>query len=136
MTLKIKCTYVAEGEPFTLGRSYEIYCVDGGMYYIKDDSGRNVPYRHIDDIPVIDGLVRNLNDFWHSKFKLVNTDERSKIRKTFQRRLIQYNMDIADLSGHLIGKPSNVISAQIAMLKVKREAIQELYDEVFKGGDE
>lgn len=68
MTLKIKCTYVAEGEPFTLGRPYEIYCADGGMYYIKDDSGRNVPYRHIDDIPVIDGLVRNLNDFWHSHF--------------------------------------------------------------------
>lgn len=68
MTLKIKCTYLAEGEPFTLGRPYEIYCADGGMYYIKDDSGRNVPYRHIDDIPVIDGLVRNLNDFWHSHF--------------------------------------------------------------------
>lgn len=68
MTLKIKCSYVAEGEPFTLGRTYTIYCADGGMYYIKDDSGRNVPYRHVDDIPVIDGLLRNLNDFWHSHF--------------------------------------------------------------------
>lgn len=75
MTLKIKCTYVAEGEPFTLGRPYEIYCADGGMYYIKDDSGRNVPYRHIDDIPVIDGLLRNLNDFWHSHFTVCNPQE-------------------------------------------------------------
>lgn len=75
MTLKIKCTYVAEGEPFTLGRPYEIYCADGGMYYIKDDSGRNVPYRHIDDIPVIDGLLRNLNDFWHSHFTVCNPPE-------------------------------------------------------------
>ena len=75
MTLKIKCTYVAEGEPFTLGRPYEIYCADGGMYYIKDDSGRNVPYRHIDDIPVIDGLLRDLNDFWHSHFTVCNPPE-------------------------------------------------------------
>lgn len=75
MTLKIKCSYVAEGEPFTLGRPYEIYCADGGMYYIKDDSGRNVPYRHIDDIPVIDGLLRNLNDFWHSHFTVCNPPE-------------------------------------------------------------
>lgn len=75
MTVKIKCSYVAEGEPFTLGRQYEIYCADGGMYYIKDDSGRNVPYRHIDDIPVIDGLVRNLNEFWHSHFTVCNQPE-------------------------------------------------------------
>lgn len=70
MTLKIKCSYVAEGEPFTLGRTYTIYCESAttGLYYIKDDSGRNVPYRHIDDIPVIDGLVRDLNEFWHSYF--------------------------------------------------------------------
>lgn len=75
MTVKIKCSYVAEGEPFILGRPYEIYCADDGMYYIKDDSGRNVPYRHIDDIPVIDGLLRNLNDFWHSHFTVCNPPE-------------------------------------------------------------
>lgn len=38
------------------------------MYYIKDDLGFNLPYRHVDDMPVIDGLLRNLNDFWHSHF--------------------------------------------------------------------
>lgn len=75
MTTKIKCSYVAEGEPFTLGRPYEIFVTDDGLYYIKDDSGRNVPYRHIDDIPVIDGLLRNLNDFWHSHFTLCNPPE-------------------------------------------------------------
>lgn len=77
MTLKIKCSYVAEGEPFTLGRTYTIYCESAttGLYYIKDDSGRNVPYRHIDDIPVIDGLLRDLNDFWHSHFTVCNPPE-------------------------------------------------------------
>lgn len=78
MTLKIKCSYVAEGEQFTLGRTYTIYCESAttGLYYIKDDSGRNVPYRHIDDIPVIDGLVRYLNEFWHSYFiKCVTLEE-------------------------------------------------------------
>ena len=70
MTLKIKCSYVAEGEPFTLGRKYTIYCESAstGLYYIKDDLGFNLPYRHVDDMPVIDGLLRNLNDFWHSHF--------------------------------------------------------------------
>lgn len=70
MTLKIKCSYVAEGEPFTLGRTYTIYCESAStdLYYIKDDLGFNLPYRHVDDMPVIDGLLRNLNDFWHSHF--------------------------------------------------------------------
>ncbi|WPH57055.1 hypothetical protein [Enterococcus phage G01] len=70
MTLKIKCTYVANEEPFTLGRTYTIYCesASSGVYYIKDDLGFNLPYRHVDDMPVIDGLLRNLNDFWHSHF--------------------------------------------------------------------
>lgn len=70
MTLKIKCSYVAEGEPFTLGRTYTIYCesATAGLYYIKDDLGFNLPYRHVDDMAVIDGLLRNLNDVWHSYF--------------------------------------------------------------------
>lgn len=70
MTLKIKCSYVAEGEPFTLGRTYTIYCESAttGLYYIKDDLGFNLPYRHVDDMAVIDGLLRNLNEFWHSHF--------------------------------------------------------------------
>lgn len=70
MTLKIKCSYVADGEPFTLGRTYTIYCESAttGLYYIKDDLGFNLPYRHVDDMAVIDGLLRNLNDFWNSHF--------------------------------------------------------------------
>lgn len=78
MTLKIKCSYVAEGEPFTLGRTYTIYCesATAGLYYIKDDLGFNLPYRHVDDIVVIDGLLRNLNDVWHSHFtKCVTLEE-------------------------------------------------------------
>lgn len=70
MSYKIKCAYVAEGEPFTLGRTYTIYCesASSGVYYIKDDLGFNLPYRHVDDMAVIDGLLRSLNDFWHSYF--------------------------------------------------------------------
>lgn len=77
MTLKIKCSYVAEGEPFTLGRTYTIYCESAttGLYYIKDDLGFNLPYRHVDDMAVIDGLLRNLNDFWHSHFTTCNQPE-------------------------------------------------------------
>lgn len=78
MTLKIKCSYVAEGEPFTLGRTYTIYCESAttGLYYIKDYLGFNLPYRHVDDMAVIDGLLRNLNEFWHSHFtKCVTLEE-------------------------------------------------------------
>lgn len=77
MTLKIKCSYVAEGEPFTLGRTYTIYCESAttGLYYIKDDLGFNLPYRHVDDMAVIDGLLRNLNDVWHSHFSPCTTLE-------------------------------------------------------------
>lgn len=62
----------------------------------------------------------------------VNLDERTKIRKVFQRKLVFYNMDIAKLEKPTKRNQSNILSAQLAMIKVKREAIQELYDEVFK----
>lgn len=68
MTLKIKCTYVGEGEPFTLGKVYDIYCEDGSMFYIKDDLGFNLPYRDKGDLAPIDGFLRDLNDFWYSHF--------------------------------------------------------------------
>ncbi|QBZ69935.1 hypothetical protein [Enterococcus phage vB_EfaS_Ef5.1] len=129
--LKMKCTKADPQEPFfTEGKEYDIIKNACG-YGIIDNDGEVPDYG-----PNLFELENNLNEFWDSKFKLVNIDELTKIRKTFQRTLTQYNMDIGHLSGHLIGKPSNVISAQIAMLKVKREAIQELYDEVFKGGNE
>ncbi|AWH15245.1 cytidine deaminase [Enterococcus phage vB_EfaS_AL2] len=53
MTLKIKCSYVAEGEPFTLGRTYTIYCESAttGLYYIKDDSER-----------YLEGILARLNN--------------------------------------------------------------------------
>lgn len=77
MTLKIKCSYVADGEPFTLGRTYTIYCesASSGVYYIKNDLGLNLPYRHVEDMPVIEGLLRNLNDFWYSHFTTCDTLE-------------------------------------------------------------
>lgn len=128
---KMKCTKADPQEPFfTEGKEYEIIKNERGFSIIDNDN------EQVDCGQNIFELENNLNEFWDSKFKLVNIDERSKIRSVFQRTLVQYNMDINRLSGHLIGKPSNVISAQIAMLKVKREAIQELYDELFKGGNE
>lgn len=68
MTYKIKCTYVADGEPFTLGRKYNIYCADGGAFYIKNDIGFNIPYRHVDDIQPIDGLLEELHYKYRSHF--------------------------------------------------------------------
>lgn len=78
MTLKIKCTYVAEGEPFTLGKKYDIYCesATNGVYYIKDDLGFKLPYRlgfklpyrHDEDTPLIDGLLDTLHTVNHSHF--------------------------------------------------------------------
>lgn len=129
--LKMKCTKADPQEPFfTEGKEYDIIKNACG-YGIMDNDGEVPEYG-----TTLFELEQTLNEFWDSKFELVNIDERTKIRSVFQRTLVQYNKDIGHLSGHLIGKPSNVISAQIAMLKVKREAIQELYDELFKGGNE
>lgn len=70
MPLKIKCTYVAENEPFTLGEKYSIYCesATNGVYYIKNDLGFKLPYRHDEDGPVIDGLLDTLHAVHHSHF--------------------------------------------------------------------
>ncbi|UYB00754.1 hypothetical protein GMNKNHGO_00127 [Enterococcus phage vB_Efa29212_3e] len=69
MTVKIKCSYVAEGEPFTLGRPYEIYCADGGVFYIKDDNGHRFQYTREDEYkPAFDGLLQKLNEVWDSHF--------------------------------------------------------------------
>lgn len=128
---KMKCTKADPQEPFfTEGKEYEIIKNERGFSIIDNDG------EGVDHGPNIFELENNLNEFWDSKFELVNIDERTKIRKALQRTLVKYNMDITRLSGHLIGKPSNVISAQIAMLKVKREAIQELYNDIFKGDNE
>lgn len=90
MTLKIKCTYVAEGEPFTLGRVYDIYCesATNGVYYIKDDLGFKLPYRlgfklpyrHDEDTPLIDGLLDTLHTVNHSHFTPCVTLEEKKER--------------------------------------------------------
>lgn len=97
MTLKIKCSYVAEGEPFTLGRTYDIYCESAttGMYYIKDDLGFNLPYRHVDDMAVIDGLLRNLNDFWHSYFTVCNPPEPKQKKERTPKEKVQILLDKA-----------------------------------------
>lgn len=92
MTLKIKCSYVAEGEPFTLGRTYTIYCESAstGVYYIKDDLGFNLPYRHVEDGPVIDGLLDTLHTVHHSHFTpciTLNDEPEKDIKKEIHELL-------------------------------------------------
>lgn len=82
MPLKIKCTYVAENEPFTLGEKYSIYCesATNGVYYIKNDLGFKLPYRHDEDTPLIDGLLDTLHTVHHSHFTPCVTLEEKKER--------------------------------------------------------
>lgn len=68
MSYKIKCTYVANGEPFTLGKEYNIYVSDEGVYYIKNDYGRKTGYFRNNDTPSIDGLLEALHAEHHSNF--------------------------------------------------------------------
>ncbi|WAX22063.1 hypothetical protein [Enterococcus phage vB_EfaS_Ef6.1] len=124
---KMKCTKADPQEPFfTEGKEYDIIKNLCG-YGIVDNDGEVADYG-----PNIFELESNLNEYWDSKFELVNIDERAKIRKTFQRTLIQYNMDIAYLENSIRRNKSNISEAQLAVVKLKREAIQELYNEVFK----
>lgn len=128
--LKMKCTSSHPQEPFfTECKEYDIIKNACG-YAIIDNDGEIPEYG-----ATLFDLEHNLNEFWDSAFKLVNIDERTKIRKTFQRTLVQYNMDIAYLENSIRRNKSNISEAQLAVVKVKREAIQELYDEVFKEED-
>lgn len=68
MPLKIKCTYVANGEPFTLGKEYDIYCADGGMFYIKNDCGGKTGYFKENNTFLIDTLLEALHAEHHSHF--------------------------------------------------------------------
>ncbi|QYW02462.1 hypothetical protein CPT_Sigurd_064 [Enterococcus phage Sigurd] len=128
---KMKCTKSDPQEPFfTEGKEYDIIKNLCG-YGIVDNDGEVADYG-----PNIFELESNLNEYWDSKFELVNIDERTKIRKTFQRTLVQYNMDIAYLENSIRRNKSNISEAQLAVVKVKREAIQELYNDIFKGDNE
>lgn len=129
--LKMKCTKADPQEPFfTKGKEYEIIKNERGFTIIDNDN------EQVDCGTSIFELENNLNEFWDSKFELVNIDERSKIRSVFQRTLVQYNKDIAYLENSIRRNKSNISETQLAVIKVQREAIQELYDELFKGGSE
>lgn len=68
MTYKIKCTYVAPLEPFTLDKKYTIYLDYGGFYYIKNDDGVRTGSFSNSDTPIIDRLIDALGDEYHSLF--------------------------------------------------------------------
>lgn len=78
MTLKIKCSYVAEGEPFTLGKNYEIFVTDEGEFYIKTDYGIKTRYLHDTSTSPLNALLYELNERWHSHFTLCNPPEPEK----------------------------------------------------------
>lgn len=129
--LKMKCTKADPQEPFfTEGKEYDIIKNACG-YGIMDNDGEVPDYgQNLFD------LEQTLNEFWDSKFELVNIDERTKIRSAFQQTLFQYNKDIAYLENSIRRNKSNISETQLAVIKVQREAIQELYNEVFKGDNE
>lgn len=125
--LKMKCTKSNPQEPFfTEGKEYDIIKNERGFTIIDNDN------EQVDCGPNIFELENNLNEFWDSKFEVVTINERSKIRTVFQRTLVQYNKDIAYLENSIRRNKSNISEAQLAVVKVKRDAIQELYNEVFK----
>ncbi|WCS66469.1 hypothetical protein [Enterococcus phage DEfc27b] len=127
MKYTMKCTKADPQEPFfTEGKEYDIIKNAGG-YAIIDNDGEVPEYA-----PNLFNLEKTLNEFWDSKFKLVNIDERTTIRGVFKRTLVQYNKDIAYLENSIRRNKSNISEAQLAVIKVQREAIQELYNEVFK----
>lgn len=129
--LKMKCTKADPQEPFfTEGKEYDIIKNACG-YGIMDNDGEVPDYgQNLFD------LEQTLNEFWDSKFELVNIDEQTKIRSGFQQTLFQYNKDIAYLENSIRRNKSNISKTQLAVIKVQREAVQELYDELFKGGNE
>ncbi|QVU01985.1 hypothetical protein [Enterococcus phage vB_EfaS_785CS] len=127
MKYTMKCTKADPQEPFfTEGKEYDIIKNAGG-YAIIDNDGEVPEYA-----PNLFNLEKTLNEFWDSKFKLVNIDEQTTIRGVFKRTLVQYNKDIAYLENSIRRNKSNISEAQLAVIKVQREAIQELYNEVFK----
>lgn len=75
MTLKIKCSYAVEGEPFTLGKEYEIFVTDEGEFYIKSDNGIKTRCLHDDSNSLIEGLLHELNEIWYSRFTVCNPPE-------------------------------------------------------------
>lgn len=75
MTLKIKCTYVADGEPFTLGKVYEIFVRDEGEFYIKTDDGIKTRYLHDSSTLPLEDFLHELNERWDSHFAVCNQPE-------------------------------------------------------------
>lgn len=75
MTLKIECSYVAEGEPFTLGKAYEVFVTDGGDFYIKTDDGIKTRYLHDGSTSPLNNLLYELNERWDSHFTVCNPPE-------------------------------------------------------------
>lgn len=100
MTSKIKCSYVAEGEPFTLGKEYDIYFSEGdSVFYIKDDNGIRFEYPREDGYKsAFDGLLAKLNDDWHSYFITSYTpDEEPEPEKDIKKEVHELLDKVVDL---------------------------------------
>lgn len=75
MTLKVKCSYVAEDEPFTLGEEYYIFYSDYRVVYIRDDNGRRLEYKIKGNQAVLMELLNGLNEDWDSHFTVCTSSE-------------------------------------------------------------
>lgn len=75
MSYKIKCSYVADGEPFTLGKVYEIFVRDEGEFYIKTDDGIKTRYLHDSSTLPLEDFLHELNERWDSHFTVWNQPE-------------------------------------------------------------
>lgn len=93
---KIKCTYVAEGEPFTLGRPYETYNdIWDNSFYIKTDDGIKTRYLHDASTSPLEGLLYELNERWDSHFTVCNPPEPKQKKERTPKEKVQILLDKA-----------------------------------------
>ena len=70
MKYRIKCVRQTVEPFFTEGKEYQIFHNNSIHYFIKDDDGKTVA-----DGETREELLRNLNNYWYSQFKLINIEE-------------------------------------------------------------
>lgn len=70
MKYRIKCVRQTVEPFFTEGKEYQIFHNNSIHYFIKDDDGKTVA-----DGETREELLRNLNNYWYSQFKLIEIEE-------------------------------------------------------------
>lgn len=123
MTLKIKCSYVADGEPFTLGKNYDVYFSDGGgLVYIKNDVGRKVGEFKDGYATLIDALLEALNAGYHSHFTTcVTLEPETEPEKDIKKEV----HELLDKATELVYNNQELFNIKlddfVTLLKIKEE---------------